>query len=117
MKLEIWEDNLIEFAVILKPNTTKPKKKAKQPIKALTVNQWSKAFTSYVAVYINNFPQAAQTLLSYSTFILDLAEEGHDWNIYDTLFRKERVEGKFPYDDLAQYLAFKAVAGRKRYTG
>ena len=112
MVVSIWKDKYVDFTEILDPNTRKSKSKSKVS-KALTLAQWTKTFNSYAAVYIRKFPQAAQALFSYSTFILELAENGHDWSTYDTLFRKERVGGKFPFNGLRQDLAFKAVAGKR----
>ena len=117
MVVLIWKYKYVDFTEILDPNTRKTKSKSKTTSKALTLAQWTKAFNSYAAVYIRKFPQAAQALFSYSTFILELAENGHDWTTYDTLFRKERVGGKFPFNGLRQDLAFKAVAGKRPTAG
>ena len=76
--------------------------------KYLTENQWTVAFTEYMAVYLDEFPTATQDLFSYFHMIQSKMGDGEDWRTYDYAFRKSRDTHKFRWSEILPKQRLKA---------
>ena len=117
VKDDIWADKYIDLAVLLYPDTTvsygvqlsgevgdgqevpgelkfTPHKK-----RITTINEWSKAFSTYISVYIQKPGREglATELLTYMAEVQSIAEDGLDWAMYDEQYRRERASSKAPF--------------------
>ena len=102
IKQKIWEDKFIEFANILDPDATESYSlsinNANQPTLCLTPKQkkflseteWTMAFDTYVAVYVQKHPEQLQDLLTYGNTIRRMMASGQSWWYYDKQFRLAR---------------------------
>ena len=102
IKQKIWEDKFIEFSSILDPDTTDSYSlslnNSGQPTLCLTPKKknflkesdWTMAFDTYVAVYVQKYPEQLQDLLTYGNTIKRMMNSGQQWWHYDKQFRVAR---------------------------
>ena len=60
-----------------------------------SIDQWTSAFQSFVAVYTVRFPDMAPALMKYSATVRDLATKNAHWKYYDENFRFFKAEISF----------------------
>ena len=113
IKQDIWEDKFVDLAALLYPNTHTSYgfrfsgdisdgqgelKLAPQRRKINTIADLSKAFSTFIAVYIEkpNREGDASQLLTYMAEVQSIAEDGLDWAMYDELYRRDRAGTKSP---------------------
>ena len=102
IKQKIWDNKFIEFTSILDPDSSDsyalsfnntnqptlcltPKKKS-----YLNESDWTMAFDTFVAVYVQKFPEQLQDLLTYGNTIRKMISSGQAWWYYDRQFRIAR---------------------------
>ena len=76
--------------------------------KFITENQWTTAFTEYMAVYLEARPSATQEILSYFHMILTMMADQEDWRSYDYSFRKSRDSHAYKWSEVLPKMRFKA---------
>ena len=105
MKADIWADKYVELSQLMGskhdrgmhlvcefPTTEdespvlKWAKKKSAPISS--IGQWTKAFTTFAAVYTGKKPLEGQNLLKYIDTVRSIAEKNGDWATYDREFRQ-----------------------------
>ena len=113
IKQDIWEDKFVDLAALLYPDTHTSYgfrfsgdisdgqgelKLAPQRRKINTIADWSKAFSTFIAVYIEKPGREgdASQLLTYMAEVQSIAEDGLDWAMYDELYRRDRAGTKSP---------------------
>ena len=78
------------------------------------INQWSKAWDTYVAVYIKKpaFMKHIGDLYTYSHHIKSMAEDGYNWLQYDRVFREDRagMADPYPWNSYREDLFLKAAS-------
>lgn len=65
-----------------------------------SIDQWTSAFQSFVAVYTIRFPDMAPALMKYSATVRDLATKNAHWKYYDENFRFLRQKSLFHWDEI-----------------
>jgi len=81
-----------ESLVLTLDNSVVKVTKSKQPASTITeIEQWTTAFTTYMSVFIQKYPQRSQELLQYVSLIRYAARvhSGLGWAIYDFKFRQK----------------------------
>lgn len=110
IKQDIWADKFVDMAALLYPDTHTsygvqfagdlaseeghgeirfaPRKR-----RITAITDWSKAFSTYIAVYIQKPGREASApeLLTYMAEIQSIAEDGLDWALYDDQYRRDRA--------------------------
>ena len=109
IKEEIWEDNYIDLAAMLYPDThttfgvqmnsetgTRELKFTQHKKKITSISEWTKAFNTFTSIYIQKPGREAEAgdLLTYMSEVQSFAESNLDWLTYDKLFRKERANNQ-----------------------
>ena len=99
IKQKIWDNKYLEFATILDPESedsfSLSLNNSKQPTifltpkrkKFLTESGWIQAFDTYVAVYVQKYPEHLQDLLTYGNSIRKMMTAKQAWWYYDRQFR------------------------------
>ena len=85
------EDNLV---LTLDNSVVRVSKKAKTSTSIPDIEQWTTAFTTYMSVFTQKFPQRSQELLQYLSLIRYGARvhKGLWWAIYDYKFRQKAAQ-------------------------
>ena len=76
--------------------------------KPLTQNEWCQAMDTYIAVYVERYPQEIGQILSYAQTIKDLMNNRANWVWYDTQFRTDREYTLCRWDEVRQDLELRA---------
>ncbi len=108
IKEKIFADKFIDFGSLLSKqmsNDENPEitiardatgavilKEKEKTFKINSFDQWSKAFTIFVAVYTSKSPDCAPALMEYWGNVKELATVGGNWLLYDERFRKLKAE-------------------------
>lgn len=61
---------------------------------------WSKAFSTFVAIYCGKYPKYAAPLMQYWSSVRDMANIGANWRQYDEKFRQSRALKKIQWDKI-----------------
>ena len=87
------EDNLV---LSLDNSVVRVSKKAKMSTSITDIEQWTTAFTTYMSVFTQKFPQRSQELLQYLSLIRYGARvhKRLGWAIYDYKFRQKAAQNK-----------------------
>ena len=115
---KIWANEYIDLGTLLTPLpgdpkynfTVKSSSLSNQPIVSLeptqaskriaTIDQWTTAFQTFVAIYTVRFPDSAPGLMKYSATVRDLAAKNANWRYYDENFRYLRQKSLFPWEEI-----------------
>ncbi|CAH1799404.1 unnamed protein product, partial [Owenia fusiformis] len=65
--------------------------------KILSFPEWIRAFSIFIAVYTQRFPDQTPHLLKYMVSVTELFQRHQGWRVYDEKFRDERAKTKFPW--------------------
>lgn len=65
-----------------------------------TIDHWTSAFQTFVAIYTVRFPDSAPALIKYSATVHDLAAKNAHWRYYNENFRYLRQKSLFPWDEI-----------------
>lgn len=122
LKTKIWSNQFVDLCLLLSRRTTQsyniqlqdnqltmvPKKKVFQ----LNIEQWNQAFTIYMSIYVEKFPNQAANMLQYIGHIQEMAQESGEVAArhYDETFRKWRQTTPLPWNVINQSLHGKALA-------
>ena len=110
VKQKIWSDQFVDLKTLLpsfKESTvsiqieqnslsfTNTQKSQNQ----LSIHQWTTAFITFMAIYIEKKPEDAPHLLKYCNTIREISASSGDsaWKFYDDNFRKLRQSNKLPW--------------------
>ena len=77
--------------------------------KAMSFNDWLKAFLMYASVYLQRYPGETINILKYADTIRDLHASGARWAFYDDQFRRLRANTKWPWQQPHMELWGKAM--------
>ena len=115
---KIWANEYIDLGTLLSPLlgdpkynfTVKSSSLSSQPIVSLepaqaskrivTIDQWTTAFQTFVAIYTVRFPNSAPGLMKYRATVRDLAAKNANWRYYDENFRYLRQKSLFPWEEI-----------------
>ena len=115
---KIWANDYIDLGTLLSPLpgdpkynfTVKSSSLSSQPIVSLepaqaskrivTIDQWTTAFQTFVAIYTVRFPNSAPGLMKYSATVRDLAAKNANWRYYDENFRYLCQKSLFPWEEI-----------------
>ena len=115
---KIWANEYIDLGTLLSPLpgdpkynfTVKSSSLSSEPIVSLepaqaskrivTIDQWTTAFQTFVAIYTVRFPNSAPGLMKYSATVRDLAAKNANWRYYDENFRYLRQKSLFPWEEI-----------------
>ena len=116
IKDDIWVDRYVDLAEIyfardtpsyslsmdgvqVTENSTVHLQAVKKQRQIKNITQWSKAWDTYVAVYVKkpSFLRHINDLYTYSHQVKSMAEQGYNWIYYDHEFRKDRAAMDNPY--------------------
>jgi hypothetical protein len=100
-----------EFAVSVSQNALQVKQINKNK-GIFSIDQWSQAFSIFMSVYLEKFPNQVQQLLKYSFTIREMAKtfQGYAWRSYDENFRLCRATSLWPWDKINQELYMRSVS-------
>ena len=124
VKNKIWADEYINLASLLDINrqddiSVTLKKSAGQPIISLSnsskkeivnIDQWTRAFLIFSAVYAEKKPIEAGSLFKYIALIRDMAFQRKHWQFYDLQFRRLRTSNQSSWGDIDWELYFRGGA-------
>lgn len=65
-----------------------------------TIDSWTNAFLTYIAIYTQNHPNQHASILKYMSIIRDLASNAANWKYYDETFRSIRKSQSLPWDQI-----------------
>lgn len=128
LKQSIWNREFIELSVLLKPQqdtmtlrvseTNELIMAPKSSPRNLTLGAWLTAFTMYMDIYVQKFPDETSGLLTYINVIRDL-DRGFGqaaFNFYDRTFRAHRQSQVLPWGSLHSELWLRATTLQARTT-
>ena len=124
VKNKIWADEYVNLASLLDNNrpddiSVTLKKSAGQPIILLSnsskkeivnIDQWTRAFLIFSAVYAEKKPIEAGSLFKYISLIRDMAFQRKHWQVYDLQFRRLRPSSQTSWGDIDWELYFRGGA-------
>lgn len=111
VKGKIWAHAYVEFSTILYPEhesefslafnnvesqptlQLRPRQK-----RTLREDEWSSAFDTFVAVYVDRYPKEIQDLLTYGQSIKAMMRRRENWSYYDKQYRIAREFSKCSWD-------------------
>ena len=79
-----------------------------------TIEQWTGAFQTFVAIFVEKHPEATPGLMKYSSIVRELAAQGANWRFYDENFRMLRQQETVPWDQLHSELWLRAQSQRNQ---
>ena len=120
-KSKIWSNQFVDLSILLSRQTSQsfqiqlqenqltmiPKKK----IFMLNTEQWNQAFTIYMSIYVEKYPDKAVHMLQYMGHIQEMAQMSREFAArhYDQLFRNWRQSTPLPWNVINQSLHAKAL--------
>ena len=123
---KIWSNQFVDLSILLSQQTSQsfqiqlqetqltmtPKKK----ILMLNTEQWNQAFTIYMPIYVEKYPDQAVHMLQYMGHIQVMAQMSGDFAArhYDQMFRNWQQSTPLPWNVINQSLHAKALAVRLR---
>lgn len=121
-KSKIWSNQFVDLSILLSRQTSQsfkiqlednqltmtPKRK---PF-ILNMEQWNQAFTIYMSIYVEKYPDQAVHMLQYIGHIQEMAQMSGEnaARHYDQMFRKWRQSTPLPWNVINQSLHAKALA-------
>lgn len=131
IKEKIWKDEYVDLNLLIKDNeneknntssqfllemspggtkkSTKLNSPAKKKDKYITFTKWNMAFSTFVAIYIQKFPQSMSGLMKHQNEVLELYKNGDNWREYDENFRRARATMKWDWEEGSLSLWVKAT--------
>ena len=121
-KSKIWSNQFVDLSILLSRQTSQsfqiqlqenqltmtPKKK----IFMLNTEQWNQAFTIYMSIYVEKYPDQAVHIMQYMGHIQEMAQISGEFAArhYDKMFRNWRQRTPLPWNVINQSLHAKALA-------
>ena len=126
MKAKIWANDYIDIGTLLNASVASEDSyvfkvlqgENGQPVVSVvpnekrrtiqTIEQWTGAFQTFVAIFVEKHPEATPGLMKYSSIVRELAAQGANWRFYDETFRMLRQQETVPWDQLHSELWLRA---------
>lgn len=122
VKSKIWTNQYIDLSLLLSRRASQTYNiqmqnnqltmVPKQKTFALNMDQWNRAFTIYMSIYVERHPEQATNMLQYMGNIQEMANEAGETTAkyYDSQFRRWRETSQLPWNIINQSLHAKALA-------
>ena len=85
-----------DVSLVVGPNQELKLKKNNRKLEISNISDWTLAFTTYMKVILEKFPNRSHEWINYSDIIQDAArcQRSFTWLIYDRLFRYKASNNK-----------------------
>ncbi|MEW8089145.1 MAG: hypothetical protein AB2810_16810 [Candidatus Thiodiazotropha endolucinida] len=122
VKTKIWANQYIDLSLLLARRASQTYNiqmqnnqltmVPKQKTFALNMDQWNRAFTIFMAIYVERYPEQATSMLQYMGNMQEMANEAGETTAkyYDSQFRRWRETSQLPWNIINQSLHAKALA-------
>ena len=121
IKVKIWEHKFIELSDLISTHRStdytldlttedgQPQfRLASKKKKPLSQNEWCQAMDTFIAIYVEKFPDEIRAILSYAQTVKDLMHNKANWVWYDSQFRTDREFTHCKWDEVRQDLELRA---------
>ena len=123
-KSKIWSNQLVDLSILLSRQTSqsfqiqlqenKLTMIQKKKIFMLNTEQWNQAFTIYMSIYVEKYPDQAVHMLQYMGHIQEMAQMSGEFAArhYDQMFRNWRQSTPLPWNVINQSFTCKRISCR-----